>query len=78
MMQLTDPIITALQFENPEVALVGALFVNSPLYFERTRALLLQRYGGGLAVRLGERSSLPGALWIGLNALDPDRTTRPG
>jgi len=76
MVKLTEPIINRLQFENPEAALVGALFVNCPLYFEKTRALLLQRYGDRLGVRLGERSSLPGALWIGLNALNADNPGR--
>ena len=56
--------------------MIGALFVNSPLYFEKTREFLRQEYGDRLGVRLGERSSLPGALWIGLNALHPVRPDR--
>jgi N-acetylglucosamine kinase-like BadF-type ATPase len=76
MVKLVEPIITGLQFEDPEAALIGALFVNNPLYFEKTRELLRQEYGDRLGVRLGERSSLPGALWIGLNALHPDRPDR--
>jgi N-acetylglucosamine kinase-like BadF-type ATPase len=76
MVELVEPIVTGLRFEHPEAALVGALFVNSRMYFEKTRALLREGYGDRLDVRLGEKSSLPGALWIGLNALNADDLSR--
>jgi len=70
--KLIEPIIMDLHFERPEVALAGALYANARSYFERSKTLLRAKYGGRVKIRLGEKSPLQGALWIGLNELAPD------
>jgi N-acetylglucosamine kinase-like BadF-type ATPase len=72
MVKLIMPIVRHLHFEAPEVALAGALYMNQGMYFERTIELLRNRYGDKLKVRLAEKSTLQGALWIGLNELTAD------
>ena len=72
MVKLIEPIIMDLHFERPEVALAGALYTNARSYFERSKTFLRAQYGDRLKIRLGEKSPLQGALWIGLNELEPD------
>jgi N-acetylglucosamine kinase-like BadF-type ATPase len=76
MVKLIEPIMMDLHFEHPEAALTGALFTNNRSYFEKTRSLLRAKYGKGLGVRPGEKSTLYGALWIGLDALGADNRSR--
>ena len=70
MVKLIEPIVMELHFQRPEAALTGALFTNNRMYFEETEALLRAKYGDRLTVRIGEKSPLQGAVWIGLNALE--------
>jgi N-acetylglucosamine kinase-like BadF-type ATPase len=70
MAGLVDPILRSLDFEAPQIVLTGGLFTRAPSYYERTRALLMDRLTGKGEVRPGTRSPLDGALWLGLNALE--------
>ena len=72
MVKLIEPIIKGLFFERPEIALSGALYTNARSYFEGSRSFLRAKYGDRVKIRLGENSSLQGAIWIGLNELAPD------
>lgn len=72
MVRLTEPIIGDLYFEQPEIALAGALYANAGSYYERTKALLRKKFGDQVMVRPGENNALQGAVWLGLNELTAD------
>lgn len=76
MVKLIEPLIGELHFERPEIALSGALYSRAGSYFERTEALLREKYGDKATIRPGENNSLPGAVWMGLSELAADNSIR--
>jgi glucosamine kinase len=72
MAKLAEPIVKELHFDTPEIALAGALYTSRGMYFEKTMELMRHRYGKEVKIRLGEKSPLQGAVWLGLNELSAD------
>ena len=72
MRRLVEPIVTDLALEQAEIALIGALFSESGLYYRRTKERLRKTLGKRVKIRSGNKNTLQGAVWLGLRELTPE------
>lgn len=70
MVTLIAPLLQQLDFNDPAIALTGALYLNVNTYYQRCERLLQERYGEDVQVIPGAKSILDGALWLGMSMLE--------
>jgi N-acetylglucosamine kinase-like BadF-type ATPase len=70
MVRLVDPLLKQLDFDHTTIALTGALYINVSAYYHLCKMLLKKTYPETVHVKLGEKSILDGAIWLGKKFLE--------
>ena len=73
MVRLVDPLLKQLDFDHATIALTGALYTNVSAYYHLCKLLLKEQYTETVHVKLGEKSILDGAIWLGKKFLEENR-----
>jgi N-acetylglucosamine kinase-like BadF-type ATPase len=70
MVRPVAPPLKQLDFDHATIALTGALYTNVSAYYHLCKMLLKKTYPEKVHVKLGEKSILDGAIWLGEKFLE--------